>query len=361
MCQVKFDSCSQFHNLTRWAELINETGHPVLIENCHQGAYTPGMGQWQGYLKSGVNYSHFLGMFFGMGSATVVPNVSFDACRSKCDALGKGCGGFCFKSRDPVPRGMIEQCYIQARAVPNHMDMSNTNFCDGSSSPSDCPYNLYRVSGDISASWRAMLANLEYTLPFLGEGGVHPPYPQDHTIRSRPGGWSYPDMLEVGNLANATEDRSHFAAWAIISSPLILSFNLTDPRRMDRSWPIISNRAIIEVNQRWAGDPGRRIVVSEDGWQAWAKPMSVDAFAVLLLNTGSVAAQTSLTLYNVSAKLPPRAGVCAKDLYTGKTMAPLAPGAPLEAALPAHDSGLYCVWPEDSKHGCSGPSAASCP
>ena len=45
---VKFDSCSMFHNLTKWAELINATGRPVLIENCHQGAYTPGMQQWQG-------------------------------------------------------------------------------------------------------------------------------------------------------------------------------------------------------------------------------------------------------------------------------------------------------------------------
>ena len=57
--------------------------------------------------------------------------------------------------------------------------------------------------------------------------------------------------VEVGNLANATEDRSHFSAWAIISSPLILSFNLTDPLRMDRAWPIISNRRVLAVNQRW--------------------------------------------------------------------------------------------------------------
>jgi hypothetical protein len=31
---VKFDSCSQFHNLTHWAELLNATGRKVLIENC---------------------------------------------------------------------------------------------------------------------------------------------------------------------------------------------------------------------------------------------------------------------------------------------------------------------------------------
>lgn len=67
----------------------------------------------------------------------------------------------------------------------------------GADDPSDCPFNLYRVSGDISSSWRAVLANLEYVLPFLGEGGLHPPYPQGPVVRSRPGGWAYPDMLEV--------------------------------------------------------------------------------------------------------------------------------------------------------------------
>eukprot|EP00729_Bicosta_minor_P020719 gene20719-20455_t len=79
--------------------------------------------------------------------------------------------------------------------------MSNVNYCTGDtgSAPSDCPFNIYRVSGDISGSFQAMLANLAYTLPFLGEGGVHPPFPQDSTVR-----------LEVGNLVNATEDRTHF-------------------------------------------------------------------------------------------------------------------------------------------------------
>ena len=61
-----------FHNLTKWADLINQTGRPMLIENCHQGAYTPGIGQWQGYAKNKTSggYFHFLGMFFGMGVYT---------------------------------------------------------------------------------------------------------------------------------------------------------------------------------------------------------------------------------------------------------------------------------------------------
>ena len=168
-------------------------------------------------------------------------------------------------------------------------------------------------------------------------------------------------MLEVGNLANATEDRSHFSAWATMSSPLILSFNLTDPVRIDRAWPIISNRRVLAVNQRWAGDPGRRVTLSADGWQAWAKPMGASSFAVFLVATGDAPAHPSLPLQNVSAAFAPHVGVCARDLYTGKMLPPLAPAAPLEASLPVHDSTLVCAWPSTAHGACDGPGAKDCP
>eukprot|EP01043_Picozoa_sp_COSAG02_P015065 COSAG02_NODE_633_length_19262_cov_32.473256_3_plen_232_part_00 len=192
---VKFDSCSMMHNLSRWSELINASGRPMLIENCHQGAYTPGMRQWQGYVKNASapsGFSHFLGMFFGMGDATVMPNVSVPTCRTHCKSLNTSCGGYTFVADVPEPSENID-CYIKAKAACNHMDMSNSNYCKGDADPSDCPFNLYRVSGDISGSFKAMLTNLEYALPFLGQGGLHPPYPQDHVMRSRPGGWAYPE------------------------------------------------------------------------------------------------------------------------------------------------------------------------
>ena len=39
--QVKFDGCGPANNLTRWAELINHTGHAMTIENCHWGGTVP--------------------------------------------------------------------------------------------------------------------------------------------------------------------------------------------------------------------------------------------------------------------------------------------------------------------------------
>ena len=168
-------------------------------------------------------------------------------------------------------------------------------------------------------------------------------------------------MLEVGNLANATEDRSHFSAWALASSPLILSFNLSDPARMDRAWPIISNRAVLAVNQRWVGDPGRRVVLDDTGgWQAWAKHLGAASYAVLLLSTGAAPARASLPLRNVSAALAPH-GACLRDLYSGEELSPLPPGAPLEAELPVHDSALYCAWPSSAQGACDGSAPNDCP
>merc|ERR1719401_1073569 len=66
-------------------------------------------------------------------------------------------------------------------------------------------------------------------------------------------------MMQVGNMATFEEDRSHFAAWCISSSPLVLGFNVSDPVRMKRVLPIIGNKEMIAVNQHWAGHPGRLV------------------------------------------------------------------------------------------------------
>ncbi len=66
-------------------------------------------------------------------------------------------------------------------------------------------------------------------------------------------------MMEVGRMKSFAEDRSHFGAWVITSSPLVLGYDLTDTSVTDRVWSIISNTEAIGINQAWAGHPGRRI------------------------------------------------------------------------------------------------------
>ena len=172
---VKFDSCSMFYNQTRWAQLINQTSKkPVLIENCHQGGYAPGERQWQGYTKKATSegYDHFLGMFFGMGSATVLRQVSFLDCQENCTRAGEGCGGFTFPATTPPASGttVLPECFVLRHASRNHMDMSNVGYCDGATSPSDCPFHMYRVSGPFC--WLSTSTLL--THGWLGKGIFRP-------------------------------------------------------------------------------------------------------------------------------------------------------------------------------------------
>jgi hypothetical protein len=66
-------------------------------------------------------------------------------------------------------------------------------------------------------------------------------------------------MLQVGNLQTFEHDRANFGAWIIISAPLYLSFDLRDPQKMDRVWPLVTNREAIQINQQYAGHPGRLV------------------------------------------------------------------------------------------------------
>ena len=54
----------------------------------------------------------------------------------------------------------------------------------------------------------------------------------------------------------AIEAQTHFGAWAIVSSPLVLGFDLTDSAQLALHWPTISNRDAIAVNQDYAGFSG---------------------------------------------------------------------------------------------------------
>lgn len=169
----------------------------------------------------------------------------------------------------------------------------------------DCPYNMYRTGIDNAPNYLSMVANLMDLQPFL--------------TTSVPGCWAYPDMLEVGAPAafitikcpNAsrlsfTEAQTEFSAWSVVSSPLILGFDLSNETEYDTWWPIVSNTEAIAVNQAWAGSAGRLVAASPDSfsgpvgrgytcevyqnvtlplWTVWAKPLPGGATAAVAINT----------------------------------------------------------------------------
>ena len=160
-------------------------------------------------------------------------------------------------------------------------------------------------------------------------------------------------MLEVGNFRGEDplrthEERSHFGLWVIVSSPLILGFNLSDSAAMDRVWPIITNREAIAIDQAWAGLPGtlHKVLNSGDGdgdgdIELWAKPLPGRRVAVLVLNAGDANATVTL---DARADVPgaPRAAAF-RDVWRHSDVA-LADGR-VTLRLPTHDS-LLAVFNE---------------
>ena len=56
-----------------------------------------------------------------------------------------------------------------------------------------------------------------------------------------------------------------FGMWAIVSAPLVLSFDVTKRNVVDAVWPILSNTEAISINQKWEGSPGRLLLTDRTG------------------------------------------------------------------------------------------------
>jgi len=98
-------------------------------------------------------------------------------------------------------------------------------------------------------------------------------------------------MLEVGRMQGelgfdgksflatpAAESRTHFAAWAIVSAPLILGLSLSADdaaaqAALDEVWSTITNAEVIAVSQCFFGVPGTLV----RSWQALNVPTLVPA------------------------------------------------------------------------------------
>jgi len=182
-------------------------------------------------------------------------------------------------------------------------------------------FHMYRVSRDIAPQFYSTMYNLQQLRPFLS--GARP--------LSRPGCWAYADMLMVGIL-NRTESRTHFGAWCATSSPLVLSFDLTNATALESVRDVVSNRLALLVQQSWAGSPGELLLqsssrfetlvwhdVDADGtclpgrcerynfssFQVWRKIMPGGASALLVINIAEqVAPRISVSLERLGLQPP---------------------------------------------------------
>lgn len=224
-----------------------------------------------------------------------------------------------------------------------------------------CPWNFYRSSGDVRASYSSILHNLGTVQPLRTAN------------LSYPGCWAYPDMLQVGCAhgpggasdpgLTAAETRTHFGAWAIVSSPLTLSHDVNNDTITDAIWDVITNTEALEVNQAYIGDSGgvfksaaemlsftdamtevlNEPAVSASAWQYLAKPIGGGRVAVLMMNSGDSTAKLTVDFKDVPGVTchETDAGCSVRDIWQHKDEGTFA--SSWTTSLPSHDAAFIVI------------------
>jgi hypothetical protein len=167
-------------------------------------------------------------------------------------------------------------------------------------------------------------------------------------------------MLEVGRMKDAIEDRSHFGAWVITSSPLILGFDVHDSETFERVWGVVTNAMAIKINQEWAGHPGfllktkeyaQKLDYTEHGedymrqgsMQIWLKPQK-ESMAVFVLNDGNGDEAVAISFADLKWRdiaVPTSGRVKVTSVWDGKVS--YEEGQLDTGVISPHDSRLYLV------------------
>jgi hypothetical protein len=169
---------------------------------------------------------------------------------------------------------------------------------------------------------------------------------------SRPGCWAYPDMLQTMGAFQPNscpeEDMSleatkaEFAAWCTVSSPLTLSFDMSNTTLYNALFPIITHPKALAINQDWAGSAGFLAKQSTDiwtgdvyhgsacevssartlpTWTVWAKPLSDKTVAAVAINTLNSTSVDVVVLPQDLGFDSSVTSLTATDVWTGEAVA----------------------------------------
>lgn len=190
--------------------------------------------------------------------------------------------------------------------------------------------NIWRTTEDITNAWDTGQTNgypmgiqniLNINIPLASYAG--------------PGHFNDPDMMEVGRGGlTDTEQRTHFAMWAMMASPLIAG---NDVRSMSSATQtILMNQNLIAINQDSLGVQATQI--SNDGTRrVLAKRLANGDMAVALLNQGSATTTVSTTASAVGLS---GMSFTLRDAWTNGTSTTT--GA-ISASVAAHAAVIYRV------------------
>jgi len=126
----------------------------------------------------------------------------------------------------------------------------------------------WRVSGDISDNWEAVVRNYEIA--------------EDLWEYQQPGTYNDPDMLEVG-VGNLTdiENQTHFVLWCMLAAPLVLGLDVRNAS--EKTLRLIADPELIAINQDELLLQAARIKL-RDGLDLLIKPLIHKRCAICLFN-----------------------------------------------------------------------------
>jgi alpha-galactosidase len=77
-------------------------------------------------------------------------------------------------------------------------------------------------------------------------------------------GWNDPDMMMIGmNGLTEVMNKTHFTMWSMMNSPLMLGMDLRNMEKGDALYNIVSNKAVIALNQDALGVQAKRVYASK--------------------------------------------------------------------------------------------------
>src|SRR5260370_23911648 len=257
---VNLDDCWQSSRAADGTIVVNATRFPNGIEPIAQ-------------------YIHDAGFSFGLYSPTAncltTPgSYGYEDIDAQTYALWKT---DYFKYRVCSPPADLEQRYrkmagaITATGRPTVFSVAAPPFNDWMADVGQ----LWRTGPSITPTLDAILNALDLNAPLAAW--------------TRPGGFTDPDMLEVGNgMLTESENRAHFTVWAIMSAPLLVGADLTT--LTESALSILINPEIIALDQDPLGLQGA-LVHTDGEVQAFPKPLPTSgAPAVAFLNPRPTAA-----------------------------------------------------------------------
>ena len=335
---LKVDGCGPSQNITVWTAELNATGRPILLEDCLTKVLA----------ELGLEFDPRWPVSQPVPPQTppsdvpcVVPVLVGRACWTcLLDADFNLCAGMTI---------LLLQAYT-ARGLPSPVPLKEVF--------EHCPGNFFRLGSDVAPQFLGTMYNMIFTYNAMA------PYQSAGHPASRPGCWVYNDMLEVGVNLSLIESRTHFAAWAVTSSALVLGFDLTDAAVYDAVYPIVGNQAVIDINQQWAGLSGVAVLnssasfsaatehgargrmgknVTYPDWMVWRKPLRKPAGgqAVLVINLSDAPVDVAVPFKDLDLA----SGVgAATDAWTGRSVIVGADGLALKSIDP-HDSVFYVLAP----------------